>query len=245
MNRTIVRLFASPQEAIDALRELQQIGVKADDIGLVASNQEDWAPPQLTDHEPAPHEDASRGVDQGMTAGGLLGAGLGAVVGAGVVAIPGAGAAVAAGWLSSLATGAGSGAAAAGFAGGLVGALKEEGLTDEDAQVCAEAVRRGGAVISVRCEGSESLRIRDVLERHGGVDPEERGQVYREAGWIGFDPAAQPYGRREIDEERQRAKAGQPPEPRSFASDPELGADERSPDPRASFAPPWQPGRDV
>jgi hypothetical protein len=233
MTRTIIRLFGSPQAAIDALRELEQIGVEPEEIGFIASNQEDWAPPQLTtDHE------VRRGVDNGMSVGGLLGGGLGALAGARALAIPGAGAAVAGGWLFSLASG-----AVGGVAGGLIGGLKDEGLTDEDSQICVEAVRRGGAVITVHCESTESVRIRDVLERHGGVDPELRGQVYREAGWIGFDPAATPYGRAEIEEERRRVSPS--PEPRSFGTEPWAAEPRPATDPRASFAPTWQPGRDV
>jgi hypothetical protein len=244
MTRTIIRLFDGPQAAIDALRELEQIGVEPDHLSLVASNEEGWAPNQLTGGGTLHQDETSHGVDTGMTVGGLLGGGLGVLLGAGALAIPGAGAAVAAGWLFSLATGALGGAAVGGVAGGLMAALKDEGVSELDAQVCVEAVRRGGAVVSVRCESSETARVRDVLERRGGVDPEVRGQVYREAGWIGFDPQASPYGRREIEEERQRARTGQPLEPRSFATDPSVEP-EPAADPRASFAPVWQPGRDV
>jgi hypothetical protein len=242
MTRTIIRVFDTPQEAIDALRELEQIGVEPADLGLVASNQETWAPPQLTG---AARDEAARGVDAGMTVGGLLGGGLGALIGAGALAIPGAGAAVAAGWLFSLATGALGGAAFGGVAGGLVGALQAEGVSGQEAEICAEAVRRGGAIVSVRCENSEAARIRAVLERNGGVDPEERGQVYREAGWIGFDPNATPYAASEIAEERRRAKAGRAPETRSFSSEASAAEPKVASDPRASFAPTWQPGRDV
>ena len=245
MTRTIIRLFDGPQAAIEAVRELEHIGVEPEQIGFVASNQEQWAPPQLTGAPRSTDNEAGRGVDAGMTVGGLLGGGLGASVGAGVLAIPGAGAAVAAGWLFSAASGALGGAAAGGAAGGLMAALTAEGITDQDAQVCAESLRRGGAVVSVRCESTESASIRDILERHGGVDPELRGQIYREAGWIGFDPNASPYGRAEIEEERQRARSGRSPEPRSFASEPSPVEPQTSPDPRAPFAPTWQPGRDV
>ena len=245
MTRTIIRLFDGPQSAIDAIRELDQIGVEPQEIGFIASNQENWAPPQLTGVARSNHGETQRGVDAGMTVGGLLGGGLGALLGAGALAVPGAGAAVAAGWLFSVASGALGGAAAGGVAGGLMAALTAEGITDQDAQICAEAVRRGGAIVSVHCESTESARIRGVLERHGGVDPELRGQVYREAGWIGFDPEAAPYGRAEIDEERQRARGGQSPEPRSFASEPSAVEPQAASDPRAPFAPTWQPGRDV
>jgi hypothetical protein len=244
MTRTIIRLFDSPQEAIDAVGELERIGVEPGDMGFVSCNKEGWAPRDL---KAAASDDdiTTHGVDAGMSLGGLLGGGLGALVGVGTLAIPGAGPAVAAGWLISLATGALGGAAVGGVAGGLMAALKAEGVTDQAAQVCMEVVRRGGAVVAVRCAASEAARIRDVLERHGGIDPEERGQVYREAGWVGFDPAARPYGVSEIREERQRARAGQMPETRSFTSEPSAPEAEKSPDPRASFAPTWQPGRDV
>src|SRR4051812_42157239 len=113
MTRTIIRLFDGPQAAIDAIRELEQIGVAPEEIGFIASNQENWAPPQLTSGAKT-REEPSRGVNAGMTVGGLLGGGLDALLGARALAVPGAGAAVAAGWLLSKASGALGGAAVGG-----------------------------------------------------------------------------------------------------------------------------------
>ena len=62
------------------------------------------------------------------------------------MAIPGVGPVVAAGWLVSTLAGAAAGAAT----GGVLGALTQAGISDDDAQVYAEGLRRGGAVVSAR-----------------------------------------------------------------------------------------------
>ena len=53
---------------------------------------------------------------------------------------------VAAGWLVATA----AGAAAGGLTGGIIGALTQAGVSDEDAQVYAEGVRRGGTLVTAR-----------------------------------------------------------------------------------------------
>ena len=73
------------------------------------------------------------------------GAGIGATVGLGIIAIPGIGPVVAVGWPSKAVF-----AAAGGVAGGVLGALTEAGVSEEDAQAYAEGVRRGGTLLTVR-----------------------------------------------------------------------------------------------
>ena len=68
------------------------------------------------------------------------------LAGLGLLAIPGVGPVVAAGWLVATA----AGAAAGGLTGGIVGALTQAGVSDEDAQVYAEGVRRGGTLVTAR-----------------------------------------------------------------------------------------------
>ena len=75
---------------------------------------------------------------------------------AGLMAIPGVGPVVAAGWLVATLTG----AAAVGTAGGIVGALSQAGFSPEDADVYAESIRRGGALVSVKVEEADARACR-------------------------------------------------------------------------------------
>jgi hypothetical protein len=74
------------------------------------------------------------------------------LAGLGLLAIPGLGPVVAAGWLASTALG----AVAGGAAGGLIGALTAAGVSQEDAHVSAEGIRRGGTLVTASCTQNNS-----------------------------------------------------------------------------------------
>lgn len=199
MAHAITRLFDDHEHALQAVRHLEDAGVPHEDISLIANNIDGRHAPH------GDHDDTAEGAAKGATTGGLLGGGAGLLAGLGMLAIPGLGPVVAAGWLVSTAVGAVAGAAAGGAAGGLLGALKDSGHSDEDAHVYAEAVRRGGALVSVR-PADETIRAtaERILNGQGGVDAVTRGQDYRQAGWSRFDPAAKVYDVSEVASERSR-----------------------------------------
>lgn len=214
MTRTITRLFDNHTEALDAVQDLERAGVDRDDISLVSSNADNWhagdwrrgrgldeAGP-LGDANGDGDNDVADGASKGAATGGLIGGGAGLLAGLGMLAIPGLGPVVAAGWLASTAVGALVGAAAGGATGGLLGALKEAGHSDEEANVYAEGVRRGGALVSVKADDVRAAEIEQVLNGRRGVDAVTRGQAYRESGWSRFDQDASPYTAEEIARER-------------------------------------------
>jgi hypothetical protein len=86
---------------------------------------------------------------------------------------------VAAGWLAATLAGAGAGAAA----GGLIGTLTEAGLPDEEADLYAEGVRRGGNLVTVRTEENRAPEAERILDRHNPVDKARRASEYRATGW--------------------------------------------------------------
>lgn len=114
------------------------------------------------------------------------------------MAIPGVGPIVAAGWLVATLTGAAAGAAT----GGLVGALTQAGVSNEDAEVYAEALRRGGAVVSARVDDKDASRLQSVMDR-SSVRITDRAAAYRASGWRSFDPAAAPYNAEQVRRERE------------------------------------------
>lgn len=214
MTRTITRLYDNHTEALDAVQDLERAGVDRDDISLVSSNADNWhagdwrrgrgldeAGP-LGDANGDGDNDVAEGAGKGATTGGLIGGGAGLLAGLGMLAIPGLGPVVAAGWLASTAAGALIGAVAGGAAGGLLGALKEAGHSDEEANVYAEGVRRGGALVSVKTDEARATEIERLLNARRGVDAVTRGQAYRESGWSRFDQEASPYTAEEIARER-------------------------------------------
>jgi len=216
MAQAITRLFDRHEDAAEAVRQLEAAGIPHQDISLVANNVEGRHGRHDDDN------DTAEGAAKGATTGGLIGGGAGLLAGLGMLAIPGLGPVVAAGWLVSTAVGAVAGAAAGGAAGGVLGALKDAGHSDDEAQVYAEGVRRGGALVSVRAANdADRATAERVLNGQGGVDAMTRGAAYRDSGWSGYDPAAQPYSADDMVQERSRYA-----EERTFAGSRDRTADD-------------------
>jgi hypothetical protein len=102
------------------------------------------------------------------------------------------------GWLAALATG----AVAGGAAGGLIGALVESGTSKENAAIYAEAVRRGGVVVTAKVPDDEVSKYKTIMSKND-VDVVAREAAYRKSGWTGYDPAAPAYTVEQVQQERK------------------------------------------
>lgn len=204
---TITRLYDDYATASRIVGRLEVAGVPADSISIVASNADGWYSDRRDDRASRAATRRDRdgdGVDDQAEAAGT-GAGIGAALGGtagllaglGMLAIPGLGPVVAAGWLAATATG----ALAGGAAGGAIGALTEAGVSDEDAPVFAEGVRRGGSMVSVRVDDRDRMKVERILDE-SSVDIRSRAEQYRKSGWQTFDPSAPPYTQEEVRRER-------------------------------------------
>jgi hypothetical protein len=201
-------LYDNYPAAENAVRALEASGVKSGEISIVASNAEGWYKNNKTTDAhivDAKHDKDRDGVDDRVE-GARTGAGVGGVVagaggllaGLGVLAIPGIGPVVAAGWLASTVAGLVTG----GVVGGAVGALAESGVAKEDADVYAEALRRGGALVVARVPEADETRYRSVLA-NSAVDVTGRAALYRKAGWQRFDESAPLYTPEEVRRSRE------------------------------------------
>ena len=153
MTVTISRLYNTYPDAQAAINRLEAAGVKHGDISVLASNADGWykagetgKPGTFPDRDLDGKDDRAEAAGAGAGIGAVTGGALGALTGLGLMAIPGVGPIVAAGWLVATLTGAAAGAAT----GGVVGALTQMGVSSEEADVYAEGLRRGGAVVSAR-----------------------------------------------------------------------------------------------
>jgi hypothetical protein len=197
MTRTITRLYDSRTDALEAAHELERMGVDNDDISIIASNKDNWFDGKSGvsgkhDRDTDGRDDRAEGAVKGAATGGIIGAGAGLLAGLGVLAIPGLGPVVAAGWLAATATGAAVGAVGGGAIGGLVTALVEAGVPEEEAHVYSEGVRRGGTLLTVRVDDDRATEVASALGRYRPTDVGVRGQEYRSSGWTRFDPNAPP-----------------------------------------------------
>lgn len=190
--RTVSRLFDSYEQARQAVTDLKAAGIPESDISIVANNVD-----KSHDSDGDGVDDRAEGAGTGAGVGATLGGAAGLLTGLGMLAIPGVGPVVAAGWLASTALG----ALAGGAAGGVIGALTQAGVDEEDAHVYAEGVRRGGTLVTVRAD--EDVRADAILDR-SGVAASARRDAYREGGWSRFDEAGAPLSREELEAERKR-----------------------------------------
>ncbi|MBO1073876.1 hypothetical protein [Roseomonas marmotae] len=181
-DKIITRMFDTREHALAAVRDLEAAGFSHDDLGIVASNADNTG---LTDTTATHHDAADKttsGTGIGATLGTLVGGGAGLAAGLGAIAIPGIGPIVAAGALVAALTGAGAGA----LAGGLVGSLTGLGVSEADAPIYAEGVRRGGSLVTVRTNDARAAEAESILARHNPVDIRNREADYRASGWDGY-----------------------------------------------------------
>lgn len=186
MTVVISRLFKDYRAAQDAVRGLEEAGVAADDISIIANNADKWFSPDLAGA-------AGKGAAVGAGFGGVGGL----LAGLGLLAIPGLGPVVAAGWLAAAA----AGAAAVGAAGGVIGMLAEAGVATNEAEVYAESIRRGGSLVSARVPQIDRARFEAILDPSAD-NIEQRRSALTASGWRRFDPAAPDYSADEVARER-------------------------------------------
>jgi len=74
---------------------------------------------------------------------------------------------------------------------------------DDHAGHYAEAVRRGGAVLTVEADESRVDAVREALDRAGAIDIDRQVSSWRSQGWSGFDANAAPYSREQAATERE------------------------------------------
>jgi hypothetical protein len=160
ITQTVSHLYNDYPSAETAARELQAAGLDDGDISIVASNADNWYKNNkiAVTHVDIKHDKDRDGIDdrkegaaKGATIGGVAAGAAGLAAGLGLLAIPGIGPIVAAGWAASTL----AGVVAGGVTGGAVGALVESGVSKDDADVYAEAIRRGGALVVARVSDSD------------------------------------------------------------------------------------------
>ena len=197
MTRTVSALYDQYDEAAAAVRALEDAGIPAADITLVSNN--------VDNHYAAAADKETAGdiAADGAGAGSLIGGGAGLLAGLGVIAIPGIGPVVAAGWLAATAVGAAAGAIAGAIGGGIVGGLTRSGVSEEDANLYAEGVRRGGSLVSVRVDDDRVGVAEEILHAHDHVDVAARRDIFRDNGWSQFDERGRSFTEEELARARQ------------------------------------------
>jgi hypothetical protein len=193
MTTTVTHLFDDYDRAQEAVRALEAAGFTDNEVSIASRVRDNG---ELVDDASGTGSGAATGASLGAAAG----AGTGILTAMGVMAIPGLGPLVAAGVLATTLAGAATGAAA----GGILGALAGYGVSEEDAHVYSEGIRRGGTLVSVRAPTDRARMAADIMNRYDPVNIPERRRAYEEGGWTQYDPNAPGYTRDEVRAERDR-----------------------------------------
>lgn len=192
--KTVNGLFDDYTTAKDVVSDLESAGISSNDISIVAHHAENDG-------------NAGEGAGVGAGIGAAVGGAGGLLAGLGLLAIPGIGPVVAAGWLAATAAGAVGGAVVGGATGGLIGALTNSGVSEADAHIYAEGVRRGGTLVTARVPDERMAEAEAILSDANRIDLVERRRHYTEDGWKVFNESSDPYAAEEIKRERQRYRA--------------------------------------
>jgi len=177
MIKTVIGSFDSVEDGDRATRDLRSVGFAEADINVVVSNvrQAD------ADTDLPAIGDATGPVARGAVAGGVLGGAAGLAASLAGLAIPGIGPILMAGPIVATLAGAGAGA----VAGGVIGRLTELGVGRKDAELYAEAVRRGATLVTLRADESRVDEASAILRKAGAVDITRRAEDWRATGWTG------------------------------------------------------------
>ena len=204
---TVCRLYDSCSDAHRVIVALEAAGLPSSETSVISNNSDTWYSAAKTANV-VPLQKDSRGSK--AVEGAAVGAAIGATAATAaslvtMLAIPGVGAVVGAGWLAAAL----GSMAIGGVTGGLLGALTNAGISEDDAQVFVEGVRRGGTLVATRVPETDLPRI-EAMMNYSAVNLRERCDLYRKSGWRAFDPNAVPYTADQVRSER--ALHNRPPE---------------------------------
>jgi uncharacterized membrane protein len=176
MKKFTIGIFANREDAEKAINSLHNtLGVDNDDISYIFRNTEgevrEVSPGDITTNTPV------EGAEKGAAIGGAVGALAGIAAVAGVIPVVGplfaAGPLAAALGLTGAVGTTVAGAATGAVAGGLIGALVNLGVGEENAQRYADRVHAGNVLVSAYAE--EDKDVHTLFVEHGALETEAYG----------------------------------------------------------------------
>jgi hypothetical protein len=161
METQISGFYRTRAEGEAARNALLAAGYRPNEISLLAGD--------VRGHEtPAVGPVTSTGLSEAPRdawIGGVAGLAAGAIA----MVLPGIGPLIAMGPLAGAVGGMGVGAAT----GGVIGLLRDHGISQEEAEFFAEGVKRGGSLVTVHdVSGDRAAEARKILDSQGAIDVE-------------------------------------------------------------------------
>jgi hypothetical protein len=163
MANTIAGFFTTREQAETAREALLDNGFSPDQISFVAGGTRPHEAPAIG---PLKETGAESEMGQDVFVGGAIGLAVGLIA----VLIPGVGALIAGGPIAGAIAGMSVGAGA----GGLVGLLREHGISHEEAEFYSKGVAQGGALLVVHGTNAETEKhAEQIMTGHGAIGTEE------------------------------------------------------------------------
>ena len=163
MTEAIAGFYRTQSEGEAARQELLSNGFSQDQVNFVAGNTRLHETPAIG---PVEEIGAETEAERDAWVGGAVGLAAGVIA----LAIPGIGPLLAAGPLAAAIGGMTAGAAA----GGIVGLLRDHGVSEDEAKFYAEGVKKGGALITVQnVSDDRASEARKILDRMGAIEVEK------------------------------------------------------------------------
>lgn len=163
MQKAISGFFRSRAEGATALKELLANGFSDNQVSYLAGD--------TAGHEtPAVGPVAEAGGDSEAAKTTWIGGAAGLAAGLIAVAIPPLGPLLALGPLAGAIGGMGVGAAV----GGVIGLLKDYGISEDEAKFYAQGVAQGGSLVTVHnVDDNKASETRKILDRNGAIKVED------------------------------------------------------------------------
>lgn len=152
MSNLVTATFKTRHAVESTLHQLETLGIKDESISLILTDETRGNSFNMKESSKAPE-----GFAAGATTGGLAGVVLGALAGASVLTIPGVNLVV-----FGTAISATFGAAGGATTGALLGALVGSGISEHEAKIYEDEVKKGSALLAVNCKDKDQ---RDAVER--------------------------------------------------------------------------------
>jgi hypothetical protein len=163
--QAIAGFFKTRAEGEAAEEALLASGFTRDEVSFVAGDTSGHQIPALGPVETTGAESQAAG---DAFIGGVVGLAAGMVA----VVLPGIGPLIAAGPLAGTIAGAIGGLGVGAATGGIIGLLRDHGISEDEARFFAEGVKRGGSLVTVRTSEDRVDQARKTLERNGAIDTE-------------------------------------------------------------------------
>jgi len=177
MAKAIAGFFRTQAEGERAREALLAAGFSPNEINYVAGDTRGHQTPAVGPALKSEGSESEAASDAWI--GGVVGLAAGMIA----VVLPGIGPLIAAGPIAGAIGGLAVGAAT----GGIIGLLKDHGISEEEAEFYAEGVRRGGSLITVHgVPEDREENARKIMDDKGAIRVEELADEMRRGEWAGL-----------------------------------------------------------